>query len=80
VNCVEDDDASDEEARVCMAKWVDGGRDKPLACAFLEPNPGKEEMNPTFDVTKCDKLFDVLLQNNVVRLSVGHVVPSTASR
>jgi hypothetical protein len=29
----------------------------------------------TFDVTKCDKLFDVLLQNKVICLSEGHTVP-----
>jgi hypothetical protein len=30
----------------------------------------------TFDVTKCDKLFDVLLQNKVIRLKGGHVIPT----
>jgi hypothetical protein len=78
MKCVEDDNASDEEAGVCMAEWVDGGRGKPLACAFLKPTPGKkEEMKFTFDVTKCDKLFDVLLQNNMIHLSEVHVVPPT---
>jgi hypothetical protein len=31
-----------------------------------------------FDVTKCDKLFDVLLQNKAIQLSDNHVVPSAA--
>jgi hypothetical protein len=30
----------------------------------------------TFDVTKCDKLFDVLVKGGMIRLSEGHVVPS----
>jgi hypothetical protein len=32
----------------------------------------------TFDVTKCDKLFDILLQNKVIWLSENNVVPSAA--
>jgi hypothetical protein len=31
-------------------------------------------MKFTLDVTKFDKLFDVLLQNKVIRLSEGHAV------
>jgi hypothetical protein len=33
-------------------------------------------MKFTFDVTKCDKLFIVLLQNNIIRLSELYVLPS----
>jgi hypothetical protein len=29
-----------------------------------------------FDVSKCDKLFNVLLQNKVIRLKGGHVIPA----
>jgi hypothetical protein len=29
-----------------------------------------------FDVSKCDKLFDVLLQNNIIKLKGGHVIPT----
>jgi hypothetical protein len=32
-------------------------------------------MKFTFDVTKCDKLFYLLLQNNIIRLKGGHVIP-----
>jgi hypothetical protein len=38
----------------------------------------RDEVKFTFDVTKYDKLFDVLLQNKVIRLSENHVVPSVA--
>jgi hypothetical protein len=34
----------------------------------------QSEVKSTFDVTKCDKLFDTLLQNSVIRLSDGHVI------
>jgi hypothetical protein len=61
---------------VCVAEWVETPKDKPLACAFLKPSPRKkEEVKFTFDVTKCDKLFNILLQNKVIRLSENHVVP-----
>jgi hypothetical protein len=33
-------------------------------------------MKFTFDVTKCDKLFDLQLQNNIIRLKGGHVIPT----
>jgi hypothetical protein len=33
-------------------------------------------MKFTFDVMKCDKLFDLLLQSNVIHLSENHVVPT----
>jgi hypothetical protein len=76
VGLVEDNPGSDEDAEVCMAKWVDTRKGKPVACSFLNPGPGKKQvMHFTFDVTKCDKLFDVLLQNNVIRLTGCHVIP-----
>jgi hypothetical protein len=59
-----------------MVEWVDTPRDKPLSCSLLKSSPGKkEEVKFTFDVSKCDKLFDVLLQNKVICLSEEHVIP-----
>jgi hypothetical protein len=58
-----------------VVEWVHT-KDQLLACAFLKPSPRrKDEMKYTFDVSKCDKLFNVLLQNKIIRLSEGHVVP-----
>jgi hypothetical protein len=77
VNYVEEDSTSDDvDSSVCMAKWVNTAPGKPLACAFLKPSPGKKDtMMFTFDMTKFDKLFVVLLQNKVIQLKEGHVVP-----
>jgi hypothetical protein len=48
-----------------------------VKCSFLQPELGKKgEMKFTFDVSKCDRLFDVLLQNNVSKLKGGHVIPT----
>jgi hypothetical protein len=44
----------------------------------LKPNTGrKEEVKYMFDVSKCDKLFDILVQGGVIRLKVGHTIPPT---
>jgi hypothetical protein len=76
---VEEDSSSEDDNEVCVAEWVDTPKDKPLACLFLKPSPRKrDEMKFTFDVTKCDQLFDVLLQNKVIRLSENHVTPTPA--
>jgi hypothetical protein len=73
---VGEESSSEEDIEVYMVEWVDMPQDKPLSCSFLKPSPGKkEEVKFTFDVSKCDKLFVDLLQNKVIRLSEGHVIP-----
>jgi hypothetical protein len=63
VNFVNEDLASDSDAEECVAEWLDIPKNKLISCSFLKPHIGKkEEMKYTFDVTKCDKLFDVLVQ------------------
>jgi hypothetical protein len=54
---------SDDDVDECVAEWVDASRVKSLAFSFLKPSPERrDEMKFTFDVMKCDKLFDLLLQ------------------
>jgi hypothetical protein len=73
VSALDENVSSDEDMEVCVMEWVDMPKGKPVTCPFLKPSPGKqEEMKFTFDVTKCDKLFDILLQNNIIRLKGGH--------
>jgi hypothetical protein len=61
----------------CVAEWVNTPKDKPISCSFLKPNIGrKEEMRFTFNVSKCDKLFDVLVRGGVIRLAEGHAIPA----
>jgi hypothetical protein len=51
--------------------------DKPISCSFLNPNGGRrDEMRYTFDVSKCDHLFDLLLRGGVIHLTEGHIIPS----
>jgi hypothetical protein len=72
-----EDEPSEDEGEVCVTEWVDVASSKLVTCSFLKPHHGKkDEMRFTFDVTKCDKLFDVLLQNNVIKLKGGHLIPT----
>jgi hypothetical protein len=73
-----DEEADDEEGNeICVAEWVENPRDKPISCYFLKPNGGRrEEMRYTFDVSKCYRLFDLLLRGGVIRLTEGHVIPN----
>jgi hypothetical protein len=60
-----------------VAQWVDNPKDKPITCSFLKLNVVKrDEVKFTFDVSRCDKLFHILLKGGVIKLSEGHVVPS----
>jgi hypothetical protein len=45
-------------------------------CVLKTQGDKREGMKFTFDVSKCDKLFDVLLQNNVIKLKAGHTIPT----
>jgi hypothetical protein len=58
-----DEEADDEEGNeICIIKWAENPGDKPISCSFLKPNgERREEMRYTFDVSKCDRLFDLLL-------------------
>jgi hypothetical protein len=43
----------------------------------MKPKSGrKDEMKYIFDVTKCDRLFDVLIQGGVIKLKEGRDIPS----
>jgi hypothetical protein len=63
-----DEEADDEEGnKICVVEWVEKPRDKPISCSFLKSNgERREEMRYTFDVSKCDCLFDLLLRGGVM--------------
>jgi hypothetical protein len=78
VNFVDEEADDEEDNKICIAEWVEKLEDKPISCSFLKPNGGRrEEMRYTFDVSKCDRLFDLLLRGGVIRLTEGHVIPNT---
>jgi hypothetical protein len=65
VNMVEysSESSDDEEADICVAEWSWGSESKPFVCSSLKPTSKSRqyEMRYTFDVTKCDRIFDYLL-------------------
>jgi hypothetical protein len=63
-----DEEADDEEGNeIGVAERVENPGDKPISCSFLKPKGGRrEEMRYTFDVSKCDHLFDLLLWRGVM--------------
>ena len=71
------DSASDDDVEICVAEWVHAPKSKPFACTALRPTPAKREVKFTFDIIKCDKIFDMLLQEKHIRLREGHVFPSS---
>jgi hypothetical protein len=74
VNFVDEENDNQEVNEICAAEWVENPEDKPISCSFLKPNGGqREEMRHTFDMSKCDHLFDLLLWGGVIRLTEGHI-------
>jgi hypothetical protein len=77
VNFVNEEADDEEGNEICVVEWVEKPGDKPISCSFLNPNGGRrEEMRYTFDVSKCDRLFDLLVQGGVIRLTEGHIIPN----
>jgi hypothetical protein len=67
----------DEDVDMCVAECNWGSKSKPFVCSILKPASKirQNEMHYTFDVSKCDRIFDYLLQEKQIKLSCGHVIP-----
>jgi hypothetical protein len=77
VHFLEDEHDDEEGNKICVAEWVEKPGGKPILCSFLKPNEGwRDEMRYAFDVSKCDRLFDLLLRGGVIRLTRGHIIPN----
>ena len=71
-----DDIAESGEGEVNIAEWTKGDK-KPLVCSWLAlKKPQPTENAYSFDTAKCDRIFDLLLQQKLIRVSEGHVIPS----
>jgi hypothetical protein len=76
VHFLEDEHDDEEGNEICVAEWIENPGGKPIY-SFLKPNEGwRDKMRYTFDVSKCDHLFDLLLQGGVIWFTEGHVIPS----
>jgi hypothetical protein len=80
VNTIEysSDSSDDGEANMCLAEWSWGSKSKPFVCSSLKPasKSRQDEMRYTFNVAKCDRIFDYLLQAKQIKLPSAHVIPS----
>jgi hypothetical protein len=67
-------------AKKGIAEWVDK-KSEPFVCLALKPSPQKHRLDKikyTCDLTLCDNLFDILLENNFIKLFDHKVSPSPA--
>jgi hypothetical protein len=65
-------DDEDEDSEIAAAEWVRSK--KVIPCQWVK-SPGKEEKYD-FDITKADKIFDLLLREKHIQLPTGHMIPS----
>jgi hypothetical protein len=66
INMVEygSESSDDDKADMCVAEWSWASKSKPFVCSTLKltSKSHQDEIGFTFDVTKCDRIFDYLLQ------------------
>jgi hypothetical protein len=63
-------DSEDEDNMIGLAEWVKGKNI--VSCPLGKKEPEKFG----FDITKADRIFDLLLQQGQIKLSLFHVIPS----
>jgi hypothetical protein len=74
VNLVEysaDHDSDEEQEMVASTEWIQNNK-KPVMCLFGK----KEPKSFGFDITKADKIFDLLLSEGLIKLKPNHKIPS----
>jgi hypothetical protein len=72
---VECDSSNDEYVGVYIVKLVWSTPTKPLACSYLKAvqKNHQEQVKFTFNIVKCDKIFDELLKSGNIK--VTHNIP-----
>jgi hypothetical protein len=75
IHLVERDSLDDESINVYTTEFVWPTKAKSSACSSLHPVPKnrQEEIKFTFNVAKCDRIFDELLKNGNIKLT--HTIP-----
>jgi hypothetical protein len=64
--------SDDDEADMCVAEWNWASMSKPFMCSILKPTSKswQDKMQYTFNVAKCDRIFNYLLQENKLNYHV----------
>ena len=65
------DESEEEQETVALAEWIQKSK-KPVTCPFGK----KEPVSYVFDITKADKIFDLLLSEGLIKLKPYHKIPS----
>ena len=69
-----DSNCSDDEGKdVYTAEFIWPSNDKPCVCGSLDPIHKDRQEKFTFDVSKCERIFDELYKNGYIKMS--HVIP-----
>jgi len=66
-----DHDSDEEQEIVASAEWIQNNK-KPVTCPFGK----KEPESYRFDITKADRIFDLLLSEGLIKLKPYHKIPS----
>ena len=73
INYVEysaNNDSDEEQEMVASVEWIQNNK-KPVTCLFGK----KEPESYGFDITKADKIFDLLLSEGLIKLKPYHKIP-----
>jgi hypothetical protein len=75
IHLVERDNSDDESADVYTVEFVWPIKTKSSACSSFQPvqKNRQEEIKFTFNVSRCDRIFDELLKNSNIKLT--HTIP-----
>ena len=65
------DESEEEQETVASIEWIQNSK-KPVTCPFGK----KEPESYGFDITKADKIFDLLLSEGLIKLKSYHKIPS----
>ena len=65
------DESEEEQETVASVEWIQNSK-KPVTCPFGK----KEPESYGFDITKADKIFDLLLSEGLIKLKPHHKIPS----
>ena len=69
-----DSNCSDDEGKdVYTVEFVWPSNDKPCVCGSLKPIHKDRQERFTFDVSKCERIFDELYKNGYIKMS--HTIP-----
>jgi hypothetical protein len=70
--------SNDKDINMCIGEWNSLSKSKPFVCSSLKPasKSQQDKIPHTFNVAKCDRIFDYMLQDKQIKLPSGHIIPS----